>query len=119
MAGAVLVGDANGLGAALGRVRVAPVPPSPSPVAAAETVERQVAVTEPVERAAWLALGAGLLLSVAGGGALLRARRTAGRGPSGGRPPSEGFQATGLAHPGRRILTRADASPTGDRRPEP
>lgn len=82
MVGAVLVGDANGPGAAAdGRVRVAPVPPSPSPspVVVTETLERRVFVTEPVDRASWLALGAGLLLSVAGGAALLGARRRAVR----------------------------------------
>ncbi|HXF37665.1 MAG TPA: plastocyanin/azurin family copper-binding protein [Actinomycetota bacterium] len=80
MVGAVLVGDANGAGAASdGRVRVAPVPPSPSPspVVVTETLERQVFVTEPVERAAWIVLGAGLALCALGGAALVRARRRA------------------------------------------
>lgn len=78
MVGAVLVGDANGPGAATdGRVRVAPVAPSPSPspVVATTTLERQVFVTEPVERAALLAMGAGLLLAGFGAAALRRARR--------------------------------------------
>ncbi len=78
MAGAVLVGDANGPGAAAeGRVQVAP---APSPVVLTETRGRPVFVTEPVERVGWLALGAGLVLSVAGGAALLGARRRAVRG---------------------------------------
>lgn len=90
MAGAVLVGDANGPGAATdGRVRVAPVAPSPSrsPVLVTERLERQVFVTEPVERTAWLALGAGLALCALGGAAMVGAGRRAARRIAGERSP--------------------------------
>jgi plastocyanin len=87
MVGAVLVGDANGPGAAGDRrVRVAPVPPSPSPspLVVTETLARQVFVTEPVERAAWLVLGAGVGLAALGATALLLARRRAAAEEPGG-----------------------------------